>query len=108
VGGASFSALGLALTAVIPNADASPAVVNASILPLLFISGIFIPLQDPDAWYVKVSEFFPVYHFSEAVKSAFFAPTGSGFEPTHLLILGGWGLAGVILAVLFFSWEPRR
>ena len=108
VGAASFSALGLALTAAIPNADASPAVVNGSILPLLFISGIFIPLQDPDAWYVKVSEFFPVYHFSEAVKSAFFAPTGSGFEATHLLILGAWGVAGVILALLFFSWEPRR
>lgn len=108
VGAAIFSALGLAVTAAIPNADASPAVVNASILPLLFISGVFIPLQDPNAWYVKVAELFPVYHFSEAVKSAFFAPTGSGFEGTHLMILGAWGLAGVLLAARFFSWEPRR
>src|SRR6266516_755015 len=40
VGAASFAALGLALTGGIPNADAAPPVVNATILPLLFISGV--------------------------------------------------------------------
>jgi ABC-2 type transport system permease protein len=108
VGAASFSALGLALTSVIPNADASPAIVNASILPLLFLSGIFIPIQDQNAWYVTVAKVFPVYHFAEAMNSAYFSPTGSGFESGDLLVMGAWGLAGVILAVLFFSWEPRR
>jgi ABC-2 type transport system permease protein len=108
VGAATFSALGLALTGAIPNADASPAIVNASILPLLFLSGIFIPIQDPNAWYVTVAKFFPVYHFAEAMNSAYFSPTGSGFQGGDLLVLGAWGLAGAILAVRFFSWEPRR
>ena len=108
VGAATFSALGLALTSVIPNADASPAIVNASILPLLFLSGIFIPIEDPGAWYVSVAEFFPVYHFAEAMNSAYFSATGNGFEGGNLLVIGIWGLAGVILAVRFFSWEPRR
>jgi ABC-2 type transport system permease protein len=108
IGAASFSALGLALTAVIPNADASPAIVNASILPLLFLSGIFIPIQDPNAWYVTVAKIFPVYHFAQAMNSAYFSVSGSGFEGQHLLILGAWGLAGAIVAARFFSWEPRR
>ena len=64
VGAASFAALGLAVTAVIPNADASPAVVNASILPLLFLSGIFIPLGDNSpAWIRWVGRIFPVRHW---------------------------------------------
>ena len=46
VGSLSFAALSLALTSVIPNADASPAIVNASILPLLFLSGIFIKVDN--------------------------------------------------------------
>ena len=108
VGAASFSALGLAITSVIPNADASPAIVNASILPLLFLSGIFIPIQDPDAWYVTVAEIFPVYHFAKAMESGYFSVSGSGFEGGHLLILGAWGLGGAIAASRFFSWEPRR
>ncbi len=108
VGAGTFSALGLAITSVIPNADASPAIVNASILPLLFLSGIFIPIQDPNAWYVTVAKAFPIYHFAEAMNSAYFSPTGSGFEGGNLLVMGGWGIAGLVLAVLFFSWEPRR
>jgi ABC-2 type transport system permease protein len=108
IGAAAFSALGLAVTSVIPNPDAAPPIVNASILPLLFLSGIFIPIQDPNAWYVTVAKIFPVYHFAQATNSAYFAVSGSGFEGGHLLIVAAWGLAGVILAVLFFSWEPRR
>jgi ABC-2 type transport system permease protein len=108
VGAASFCALGLAVTSVIPNPDAAPAIVNISILPLLFLSGIFIPIQDPNAWYVTVAKIFPVYHFAQAMNSAYFSVSGSGFEGGHLLVVGVWGLAGAILAVLFFSWEPRR
>lgn len=108
LGAASFSALGLALTSIIPNADAAPAVVNFSILPLLFLSDIFIPIQDPNAWYVKVAKLFPVYHFSQAMKNAYFAPSGNGWRSGDLLIIAAWGVAGVVLAVLFFSWEPRR
>ena len=44
VGAAAFCALGFAISSVIPNADASQPIVNAVILPLLFLSGVFIPL----------------------------------------------------------------
>ena len=108
VGAATFSALGLAITAAVPNADAAPAVVNFSILPLLFLSDIFIPIQDPDAWYVTVAEFFPVYHFSQAMKAAYFSPVGNGFRGGDFLIIGIWGVVGILLAARFFSWEPRR
>jgi ABC-2 type transport system permease protein len=64
VGGLSFAAMAFALTPAIPNADASPAIVNASILPLLFLSGIFIPLgDDAPTWITVVSNVFPVRHF---------------------------------------------
>ena len=108
VGAATFSALGLALTAVIPNADASPAIVNATILPLLFLSGIFIPLPPHGAWWITLAKVFPVYHFADAMFSAFFLPVGNGFKAGDLAIMAAWGLAGVVLAARFFSWEPRR
>ncbi|MBF8299131.1 MAG: putative multidrug transporter permease protein, partial [Dehalococcoidia bacterium] len=71
VGSAAFSALGLAMTPFIPNADASPAVVNGSILPLLFISDVFIPMQDAPPWLVTFSNIFPVKHLSAALMKAF-------------------------------------
>ena len=109
VGGASFCALGLAITALIPNADAAPSITNGTILPLLFISDVFIPLSDPPEWLDFVGDLFPVKPFAEALQTAFNPyTTGSGFEWDHLAIVAAWGIAGLLFALKFFSWEPRR
>ena len=109
LGAAAFCALGLALTAVIPSADAAPAITNATILPLLFISNVFIPLQDPPEWLATVGDVFPVKHFAAALQTAFHPDTtGAGFEWGDLAVIAAWGIIGTALAVRYFSWEPRR
>ncbi len=108
VGSLSFSALALALTAVIPNADASPAIVNASILPLLFLSGIFIPLGvDTPGWIKFVGKVFPVRHFAEAMRASFYGAPFV-FKWGDIVVVAAWGVAGLIVAARFFSWEPRK
>ena len=109
VGAATFSVLGLALTSIIPNADASPAIVNGVILPLLFISDIFIPMEDAPAWITTAADVFPIRHFSIALRTAFNPfETGAGFEWAHLAVTAAWGLAGLAVAIRFFRWEPRE
>ena len=72
MGSLSFAALAMAVTAVIPNADAAPPIVNATILPLLFLSGVFIPISgDTPAWINTVSNLFPVRHFADAMRAAY-------------------------------------
>ncbi|HEU5004454.1 MAG TPA: ABC transporter permease [Actinomycetota bacterium] len=109
VGALSFCAMGLAITAAVPNADAAPAVVNAVIFPLLFISDIFIPLQNAPKWLTTVAKIFPIYHFSWAMQHAFNPfQTGSGFQGTDLLIVAAWGVGALLVAARFFTWEPRQ
>ncbi|MDQ3646306.1 MAG: ABC transporter permease [Actinomycetota bacterium] len=108
VGAAAFCALGLAITAVVPNADAAPAVVNASILPLLFLSGVFFPTDDAPAWMTTIADVFPIKHYLEAMMSAFNPAGTNGWEGRDLMIVAVWGVVGLLLALRFFSWEPRR
>ena len=109
VGALAFCAMGLAVTAIVPNADAAPAIVNAIILPLLFISDIFIPLNNAPKWLTTVSKVFPIWHFSTAMQHAFNPfEKGSGFQGTDLLIVAVWGVGSLLLAIRFFRWEPRR
>ena len=107
VGAAAFSALGVAVTALIPNADASPAVVNGTILPLLFISNVFIPIHNPPQWLDIVGKIFPVRHFADALIGSFFALGGSGLHTNDLLVLAVWGIGGLIVGARFFQWEPK-
>ena len=106
VGSAAFCALGMAVTAIIPNADASAAIVNAVILPLEFLSGIFIPFgNNTPAWVLWIGKLFPVRHFALGMQAGFL---GTPFSWTDVVIVAAWGVAGLLLAIRFFRWEPRR
>ena len=108
VGAASFAALGLATTAAVPNADAAPAVVNAIILPLLFVSGVFIAIEPTSPLWVRaVGSVFPVRHFAEAMLASFYGAPFP-FEWHDVAIVAAWGVGGLLVAVRTFSWEPRR
>jgi ABC-2 type transport system permease protein len=109
VGAASFAAIGLAVTGFITNEDAAPAVVNALILPLLFISDVFLPLERAPRWLDALGDVFPVKHLAAALHTAF-SPfeTGAGIDWGHLAVLAAWGVAGGLVAARTFKWEPRR
>ena len=108
IGTASFCCLGIALTTVIPNEDAAPAVTNVAVLPLEFLSGIFIPQSEIPDSVLHFADLFPIRHFFEAFFAAWDPATvGSAFEWGHLAIVAGWGLAGLAIGVRFFRWTPR-
>lgn len=108
VGAACFSALGLAVSGMIPNADAGPPIVNAIILPLLFLSGVFIPLGvDTPRWVVVVGDIFPVRHLVDAMRESYLGLTDT-FAWSDLGVMAIWAVVGVAVASRTFRWEPRR
>jgi ABC-2 type transport system permease protein len=109
VGALAFSCLGFAVTSLVPNADAAPAVINGIILPLLFISGVFFGLDATPVWLVRFSDFFPVHHYLAAMIGSFLGDNPlQDFKWIDLAIVAAWGIGGLIVAVKTFSWEPRR
>jgi ABC-2 type transport system permease protein len=106
VGSAAFCALGLALSAAIPNTDAAAPIVNAVILPVEFLSGIFIAFGNTTpSWILWVARVFPVRHFAVGMQAGFL---GTAFSWNDVLIVAAWGVGGLVLAVRYFSWEPRQ
>lgn len=107
IGALSFAALGFAVTIIVPNADAAPAVVNGVILPLLFISEVFFGQGSNPDWLTHVANLFPVRHYLYAMLNAF-----NPFDPTiqwgDLAWVAGWGVVGAVISLRFFRWEPRR
>lgn len=103
-----FCALGVAVAAVTPNGEAAPAVANFTILPVLFISGVFFPLDDAPGWLQTLGSVFPVKHFVDPMQDAF-NPflEGSGFRWADLGVMALWAAVGVFFAVWKFRWEPR-
>jgi ABC-2 type transport system permease protein len=108
VGAFSFCALGFALSAAIPSEDAAPAITNATVLPLYFLSGVFIPQSELPAGVLSFAGLFPIRHFFEAFLAAYDpATSGAGFEWGHLAVVVAWGIAGLLVALRGFRWAPR-
>ena len=109
VGAMSFVVMGLALTAIIPSEEAAPAVTNALMLPLYFISDVFIPGDQIPEWVQTVADLFPVKHLSLALQESFdpFAEV-TPWPWENWLVIAAWGAAAALLAIRGFRWTPRR
>ena len=108
VGAFSFSCLGFALTSAIPSEEAAPPITNFTVLPLYFLSGVFIPETEIPDGVLEVADLFPIRHFFEAFLTAFDPATvGAGFEWGNLAVVAAWGFAGLAIAARTFRWAPR-
>lgn len=108
VGVGTFAALGLLVASLAPSGQAATAIANATLLPLAFVSGVFIiPGEDMPRWLTAVSDFFPLSHFVEPFVAAFTpAVNRADFQWTDLAYLALWGVVALFLAIRWFRWEP--
>ena len=107
IGAASFCCLGIALTAAIPSQDAAAPIVNALLLPLYFLSGVFIPEDQLPSGVIHFADLFPIRHFFDAFLDAYFPAGGAAVSWDNLAIVALWGVAGMLLAIRYFRWTPR-
>jgi len=108
VGVSAFAALGLALASVVKSASSASAAANATLLPLAFVSNIFISLDDDSPeWLKRIGDFFPLKPFAEAFQNCFMPFVDPpAFSWDKLAFVALWGVAGAVVAVRNFSWEP--
>jgi ABC-2 type transport system permease protein len=110
IGAASFCCLGIALTAAIPSADAAAPIANFTLLPLYFLSGVFIPEDQIPSGVLSFADAFPVRHFFEAFFEVYEPASagGAGMQWGHLAVVAAWGALGLLLAVRYFRWVPKE
>jgi ABC-2 type transport system permease protein len=102
----AFSALAFPLTVVIRDARSAAAVVLGVTLLLYFLSGNFFVVDD--ATTIKnIGEIFPIRHLNSIMITALNPNvTGMGFRWNDLGVIGIWGLAGLVVGLRFFRWNP--
>jgi len=108
LGSIAFCALGYALVTAITSADSAQPVLQLVMLPLYFISGVFVPSANIPRWLTDVADVFPVRHLQQALLKAFNPyTTGAGFAWRDLVIIAVWGAVGFVIAVRRFGWSPK-
>ncbi len=106
----SFSACGLALALLLPNPATTLAVTNGIVIPLAFISDMFMfgNVEMP-SWLTTLGWLFPLKHlvaiFADGLNPYL---TGSGFQLGHLGAIAAWGVLGAAAGLWLLRRGRRR
>jgi ABC-2 type transport system permease protein len=104
VGAAAFSALGLAISTIVPNEDAAGPAISIVFFLLLFLSGLWFPLTSGSAL-AKIANYFPVRRLILATSQAFFGHGISPWDWHDLVVVAVWGIVGAYVAAKRFKWS---
>ncbi len=106
-GTATFAAMGLAMCSVAPSAAAAPALANATILPMAFVSDVFLPVGNAPAWLQIIGDITPLKPFvSMLSKSVNPFLVEAPWEWTEVVVMASWLLGATMVASRFFRWLP--
>jgi ABC-2 type transport system permease protein len=108
VGMLSFTALGVGISTLVPNADAAGPMISIVFFLLLAFSGLYFTIT-PGSTLATVSGYFPVRHMINALEAVFNLPPGANaWSWNDLGVMALWGLGGVVVGLRRWQWSPRR
>ncbi len=99
-----FAVVGLAVMTFVRSAQAVVGVTLGTLLPLAFISDVFVVGASFPPVLEAISWFFPLRHAAAAMSQAVGPDvTGSGLALDHLAVLVAWTFAGAVVVALRFG-----
>ena len=105
LGTATFTAVGVAYTRLVVNADSAPALANAAYLPLLFLSGAWFPIAGLPHWLASLANAFPLAPMLDGMRQALIFGHGPGAIWPDLRNLLAWLAVGLLVSLRTFRWE---
>jgi ABC-2 type transport system permease protein len=106
VGMLSFTALGVGISTVVPNADAAGPIVSLVFFILVALSGLYFPVK-AGTGLATFTDYFPIRHLIVASVDTFNGLPG--YSPWRdLLVVAIWGAGGVFVSLRRWDWSPKR
>lgn len=103
----AFAAIGFAVSGLVGSSEAAQPIVQATTMPLWFLSGVLIPTQSLSGALRFVGKVFPIEHLAAGLHLASIHTSfSSSISVTDLLVLAAWGVAAAAIAAWRFSWLP--
>jgi ABC-2 type transport system permease protein len=108
LGAIMFLGLGFTISGLSKTTESVPAFANLIVFPMLFLSGVFFPLENMPVWLRYISKILPLTYFSEALRNVMTKGAGVADIYPDLIVIVIWAIILVALAVLTFRFEEKR
>lgn len=102
LGNLTFLSLGFAVAGRVSSVDAANNLAGLATAPLMFLSGMFFPIESLPGLVQRVADVLPITPLIQAMRRVALEGVGPTSLGSELLILGLWVPAGLLLARLSF------
>jgi ABC-2 type transport system permease protein len=105
LGGLAFIMLGFLLGAFAKTSEAADATSNIVTLPMVFLAGIFFPLDGAPSWLQAISRVLPLTYLANGLRDVAIRGHSLGAIWPDLAVLGGTSIVLGAIAIRFFRWD---
>jgi len=106
LGGLTFTAMGYMVAAFARTEAAGNAIVQALQFPMMFLSGVYWPVDFAPDWLQPVVKVMPLTYLGDALRQSMVPGTSQLFPlGVDVLVLGGWLVVSLFVAFRYFQWE---
>ena len=107
LGSLAFLAIGFLISGLARNTEVADSLSNAIAFPMMFLGGVFFPLDSAPAWMRPITDVIPLTYFANGLRDIMIhGATVFGVWSDALIMLGTAAVA-LVLAVRFFRWEAQ-
>ncbi len=105
LGALMFVALGYLISGLARSEESVSAITNLVQFPMLFLSGIFIPIEIMPQWLRPVVDLIPLTYLADILRQVMVGATPAFPIALDLGVVGVWLVICSLLALKFFRWE---
>lgn len=105
LGTLTFLSMGYMLSAFAKNQQTLMPLIMAVQFPMMFLSGIFFPLEMMPGFMRPIMDAMPLTYLADSLRQIMVESSALHSHIVNLAVLGGWFVVSLILAVRFFKWE---
>jgi ABC-2 type transport system permease protein len=106
VGMFSFTAVGVGVSTLVPNADSAAPILSLVFFILIALSGLYFPVK-AGSGLATFTDIFPIRHLILASVDTFNNVPGTS-PWNDILVMLVWGAAGVWVSLRRWDWSPKR
>ena len=105
IGAGCFVTIGFFISAVSKNVEVAAALGQVIATPMMFLSGIFFPMDNAPAWIQPVVKAMPLTYLANALREVIITGHSLWFVRWDILILMAVTLVFLVLSIRYFRWE---
>jgi ABC-2 type transport system permease protein len=105
LGTLTFLSMGYMLSSFAKNQQTLMPLIMAVQFPMMFLSGIFFPLEMIPGFMRPIMDAMPLTYLGDSLRQIMVESSALHSHIINLAVLGGWFVVCLILAVRFFKWE---